>query len=382
MKNQLGEIKKTAIDFTFFLAGMDREIPAPGDYRPSVTILIPAYNEEKFIADTINSIKRQTYSNIKRIVVADDASTDKTGIIAANLGATVVRTPKNTGTKSQAQNYAIFESPYIDTDLVTTIDADTTLAPDAIEKIVPAMYDQKTFSACGFVIPQVVETIWETARLGQYLYCIGLNKKAQNNVGMPLVSSGCFSIFNTVQLKELGGFPLETMVEDMALTWKAHILGYKIKLIPGAVCYPKDPATWNIYKKQVLRWYRGFLQCVSLYKMDVFKNKKLGLFVFWYTLSGLIAPITWIILIGILPLMLFTGKIMLSLLILTWFAVDVTLTFAVIMYEGLRMKKGWRAFAGFLLYWLVSPLESYLFMLSVWNEWILRNTLTTWDKGH
>jgi cellulose synthase/poly-beta-1,6-N-acetylglucosamine synthase-like glycosyltransferase len=370
------------ISFFHFIFGVPYSEQVPESYNPTVAVLIPAYNEEASIADTIESISKQTYSRISKIIVVDDCSTDKTGDIARSLNAIVVRTPNNTGTKSRAQNFAILEKNLVDTDLLVTLDADTELAAKAIENIVPAMFEEGTLSACGFVIPQVIETFWEIARFGQYLYCIGLNKKAQNNLGVPLVSSGCFSIFNTKSLIELGGFPNETIVEDMALTWKGHILGYKIKFISSALCFPKDPHSWKIYRGQVLRWYRGFLQCVGLYKFEIFKNKKMGLFISWYVFSGLIAPLSWILVLIILPFLLLSGRLVPSIFILTWFIVDITISFAIIMYEGWRHDNLKKAFQGFFLYWIEAPIESYLFVVSFYNEWILKRSLTKWDKGH
>jgi len=174
-----------------FLFGIKREKTSTEDYRPSVTILIPAFNEEDIITETILNMREQTYP-IQEIVVADDHSTDRTGEISKKIGVRVVRTPKNTGAKSRAQNYAL---NFIDTDVVVTVDADTSLDSKAIEYLLPALADGKTLSACGFVIPQVIETFWEKARLEEYLYGIGLFKRAQEHVSVPLVSSGCFSAF-------------------------------------------------------------------------------------------------------------------------------------------------------------------------------------------
>lgn len=377
----LEQLRNVFIAFLYFFIGKKRKRDVPPDWKPKVTVLIPAFNEEQTIEDTIQSIWNQTYP-IEKIIVVDDCSTDKTGEIAEKCGAFVLRTPKNTGSKSKAQNYPIMETDLIETEMIVTIDADTILHPRAIEFVVAAMHEESTLSACGFVVPQSIETFWEITRYAQYLYCIGLNKKAQDHVGVPLVSSGCFSIFKTKLLRELGGFPHETMVEDMALTWKAHILGYKIRLVPEAICYPKDPPTWPIYKGQVLRWYRGFLQCVSLYKLQLVRNKRLAVFVGWYTFSAIITPLTWLTMLIILPWLLATGKILISFLILLWFASDIIITFTVIIIEGWRHNELKKAFIGYFLYWITSPIECGLFMLSLWYEWIIRKKLTTWDKGH
>jgi len=372
------------VAFLHFVFGMPGFEKTPTEtYNPTVGALIPAYNEEASIADTIKSIRAQTYPRISKIVVVDDCSDDKTGDIARSLNAIVVRTPSNTGTKSRAQNFAILEKNSIDTELMLTMDADTILDAKAVELLVPAMFEENTLSACGFVIPQVIETFWEIARLGQYLYCIGLNKKAQSHIGVVLVSSGCFSIYNTKTLIKLGGFPHDTIVEDMALTWRGYMLGYKTKFVPDAICYPKDPSSWKVYRGQVLRWYRGFLQCVSLYKLDVFQKKRLGFFIGWYVLAGVIAPLVWIFLLVILPINILLGRFVVpSILIVALFFIDLFISFIITMYEGWRHNVFKKAFYGFFFYWLESPIESYLFAVAIYNEWILKKSLTKWDKGH
>lgn len=71
---------------------------------PGVTVLIPAYNEEASIADTVRSVQRQTSPAVE-IIVIDDCSKDRTGEIARSLGATVVRPAQNQGSKATALNY-------------------------------------------------------------------------------------------------------------------------------------------------------------------------------------------------------------------------------------------------------------------------------------
>lgn len=107
------------------------------DPNISVTIVIPAYNEEDFINDTIESCLAQSHSC--RVIVVDDHSTDKTSEIASKL-CEVLRTPKNQGSKSMALNYAINS---IDSDIFICVDADTILDEDAVEKLVSSFSDPK-----------------------------------------------------------------------------------------------------------------------------------------------------------------------------------------------------------------------------------------------
>lgn len=371
---------KGLVSFFLFLIGKKPKEKIK-EYKPTVSVLIPAFNEEKTIGDTIKSIKKQTYP-IAEIIVIDDASTDKTAEIAQNLGAKVVKTPKNSGTKAKAQNFGL---QFVNGEVVVTVDADTILAPSAIEKILPALSDGKTISACGFVLPQQRKTFWERARTVQYLYFIGLNKKAQEHWEVPLVSSGCFSAFNAKLLKEIGGFPEGTIVEDMVLTWRAHLAKKKVKLVPDAVCYPKDPENWKQYKSQMLRWNRGFLQSISYFGFSLFKNPRLAFFVFWYLLSGIINPFLWIYFVwyGIQALR-FNNSISTFLFFLLFFGLifEGLIVFVVTLVNARKFSITKEAIVNYPFYWLISPIDAYLWLVSLFKEWVLRQKLAVWEKGH
>ena len=133
---------------------------------PGITAIIPAYNEAASIATTIRSLKAQTHS-LTEIIVVDDGSTDDTGTIASDLGATVVRPPKNTGSKAAAQNYAL---PFVRTELCIAIDADTEVAPDGVAFITGPFSDPEVPAACGFVLPRYVASVWERGRYVEYLF--------------------------------------------------------------------------------------------------------------------------------------------------------------------------------------------------------------------
>ena len=251
----------------------------------TITVVIPAFNEEKSIVHTINSIKNQSVA-IERIIVVDDCSTDNTSEIAASQGVEVVRTSKNQGTKAMAQNYVL---AMVETDLMVTIDADTVLHRDAILNTLPYFNDELTASVCGFVIPQKIKTVWERGRFIEYMFGLSIFKSAQMNAGAIIVSSGCFSVFRTKHVKDMGGFQARTMAEDMDLTWEFLIHGYHIHYAPDSYCYPLDPPTYKIFKSQVERWYRSFFQNISVHQLR--KNMKLGGFIYWYLLDSITAPI-------------------------------------------------------------------------------------------
>jgi cellulose synthase/poly-beta-1,6-N-acetylglucosamine synthase-like glycosyltransferase len=134
------------------------------EFRDRLTVIVPVYNEAETLADTLCSLQPQTFPPAE-IVVVDDCSTDGTGEIAESFGVTVLRPPLNTGSKAGAQTFALAR---VRTDLVMALDADTTLAPDAIELLLSAFDDPEVAAACGLVLPRHVGTVWER---GRYVTC-------------------------------------------------------------------------------------------------------------------------------------------------------------------------------------------------------------------
>ncbi|MCX8030013.1 MAG: glycosyltransferase family 2 protein [Thermodesulfovibrionales bacterium] len=342
----------------------------PLKYNYTISVVIPAYNEEKSIADTIRSIKNQSVK-IDAIIVVDDFSSDKTGDIALYEGVQVIRTPHNMGTKALAQNYAL---PFINTDLFITVDADTILHPQAIERTLPYFNDLKTGSVCGFVIPQKIETIWERGRFIEYLYGISIMKAAQNNVGAVLVSSGCFSVFRTEVVKKLGGFKQRTMAEDMDLTWEMHFNHYKIFCAPDSYCYPLDPPTAKIFYKQVLRWYSAFFQNVSVHKKQLLKNK-IGFFVFGYLLDSILNPFIFLALLSV-----WIENIILAFLL--YIFIDIILVAIPCLVKASRIGMFWKTLGSVFSYPIIRFVNIYIFWKAFWNEWVIGKRLKTWDKGH
>ncbi|HEV2174635.1 MAG TPA: glycosyltransferase family 2 protein, partial [Nitrospira sp.] len=251
----------------------------------SLTVIVPAYNERDSIADTIRSLQRQS-TPPKEIIVVDDCSTDGTGDIARALNVRVLRTRSRTGSKAGAQNRA-FE--IVNTEFTMAIDADTTLAPDAIEKLGAAFDDSRVAAACGFVIPRFVKTLWERGRYVEYLLAFTWFKPVQDYYEKPLISSGCFSMYRTSRLREQQGWPTRTLAEDMDLTWSFHKLGHAVRFIPEAVCYPIEPHDFGFMSKQLRRWSHGFLQNFKLHWRDLLDVPYLRTFVMVATWDAVIA---------------------------------------------------------------------------------------------
>ncbi|GAB2836055.1 glycosyltransferase family 2 protein [Streptomyces daliensis] len=258
--------------------------------RSGVTVIIPAHDEEAGLPATLESVLRQTLP-AERVIVVDDESKDRTGEVARAHGVEVLRPPSNLGSKAKAQNHAL---PHCTTELVLAVDADTVLAPDYIERIVPAFEDPDVVIAAGNVQTRFTRTVWERGRSTEYLFGFHWHRPIQQRANSPMVCSGCCSVFRRRVLADFGGFPERTIVEDMDFTWTQQIAGRRARYVGEAVAWAADPETLCYLRKQVWRWMAGFCQNVRLHTGRLILRKPmLALWVLLAMLEILTAPLWW-----------------------------------------------------------------------------------------
>ncbi|MET7330696.1 glycosyltransferase family 2 protein [Nonomuraea sp. NPDC005650] len=257
----------------------------------TITVIIPAHNEESGLPATLHSIKTQSVPP-EKIIVVDDGSTDRTGEVATSYdGVTLLRPPCNLGSKARAQNHAL---PHCDTDLVLAVDADTVLAPDYIERIKPAFDDPVVGVAAGNVQTRFTRTPWERGRSTEYLFGFHWHRPIQQLANSPMVCSGCCSAFRRTTLTEFGGFPERTIVEDMDFTWSQQLEGRKAVYVSDAMAWAADPETLTYLRKQVWRWMAGFMQNVRLHLPRLITRKPmLATWIIVALLEIILAPLWW-----------------------------------------------------------------------------------------
>lgn len=254
----------------------------------TLTVIVPAYNEEAGLADTLNSLLAQARP-ADRIVVVNDCSTDGTLEVAmsfADRGVEVLTPPKNLGSKAKAQNYAL---QFIDSDLVLPIDGDTMLDPDYIEKLLPVFDDPMVSVASGCVLTQRQETIWEKARQLEYLFGFHWYRSIQQRANSVTVCSGCCTVFRRKWLEE--GFPETTLTEDIYYTWTQHIKGRKAVYVHNAVARAAEPVSAEYMSKQLKRWKCGWFHGFRLQWTKLVRRKPMvALWSGLQFLEALLAP--------------------------------------------------------------------------------------------
>ena len=128
-------------------AGTSRRAVYSDAFVPSVSVIIPAYNEEKVICQTIRSLLDSDYANCD-IVVVDDGSSDNTAQRVSEHFSADPRVhlfTKANGGKSQALNYGMAQTH---ADIVVTLDADTVFRRDTVRKLVRHFVDPQVAASC------------------------------------------------------------------------------------------------------------------------------------------------------------------------------------------------------------------------------------------
>ena len=342
---------------------------SPGD---ALTVIVPAYNEAESIGDTVRSLLSQSCRPAE-IIVVDDGSTDDTGSIARALGVTVVRPPRGTGSKAGAQTYAL---QFVRTTFCMALDADTTLAPDAIALLLPALDDPAVAAACGFVVPRHVRTVWERGRYVEYLFAFTFYKQVQELYGKPLIASGCFSVYRTDRLREQGGWRTRTLAEDMDLTWSFYRAGHQVRFVPDAVCYPIEPHSYALMRKQLKRWSHGFAQNVQLHWRGLLGLPFLRSAVAVSVWDATLASVIYLFLLPVLAIALKAPWLLLA------YVIDAPALAVPVLAGAARRREVGRALASLPAFFVLRTVNSLFFLEAVWSEWIRRRRFTTYEKGH
>ena len=337
-----------------------------------LTILVPAYNEGASLGDTLRSIASQSV-RVAAVIVIDDCSSDDTADVARALGATVVTPPVNTGSKAGAQNFGL---AHVRTAYVLAVDADTALAPDAIERLLGAFADERLAAACGFVVPRHVRTMWERGRYIEYLFAFTFYKQVQDYYEKPLIASGCFSAYRTDVLRAHGGWSTRTLAEDMDLTWSFYQSGHGVRFVPAAVCYPIEPHDLRFMRRQLKRWSHGFVQNVRLHWSGLLDVPFLRSAVAVSVWDATLAAAVYLIALPMLALLTGDPRWLLG------YVLDVPAVLVPVLVGAIPRGEAVRALACMPAFVVLRTVNAVYFLSAAWSEWVLGRTFRVYEKGH
>jgi cellulose synthase/poly-beta-1,6-N-acetylglucosamine synthase-like glycosyltransferase len=324
---------------------------------PGVSVLVPAYNEEAVIAESVRALLALRYPT-HEVVVVNDGSTDGTiaalaaafdlapvrvalrdGIPTAPVRATYVsRTnpallvvDKENGGRSDALNAGVNAArhPY-----VCVIDADSLLEPDSLLKVSKPIFDDpdvlaatggtiRIANGCRVDHGRVIEVRLPKNRLAtvqvlEYFRAFLVARVGWSRLNALGIISGAFGLFHRSLVEAVGGYWRDTVGEDFELTLRLHRHlrdrgeRYRIAFISDPVCWTEVPEQFATLGQQRRRWQRGLWEGLRRHAR-MFANPRYGIvglvampyFVIFeflspvFALGGLVVTVLWWILGGL-----------------------------------------------------------------------------------
>jgi biofilm PGA synthesis N-glycosyltransferase PgaC len=219
--------------YPFAIRALARRKPRPDSHGdgplPSMTVVIPAFNEEGFIAQKIHDTRAQDYpADQLSVLVADDGSTDRTATIAETMGVRVLSRPQRAG-KFDAINRSV---PRADGEIVCLTDANGALAPGTLRAVAAAFDD-----------PQVAVVSGTKRASGSGAYGTGESfywkmengtKEAESELGCTMGADG--SIY-AVRRSAFTPLPADTIADDLEVPFHAMKRGFLVRHSTRAVAY-------------------------------------------------------------------------------------------------------------------------------------------------
>lgn len=291
--------------------------PYRSPFLPGIAVLVPAYNEEAVIVDSVRSLLNLEYG-VFDVVVINDGSTDATleqlleefdlepveeGVpfdlpcepvdeVYQSTEVDLVVIDKANGGKADALNAGVF---FTDQPLFCAIDADSIVERNALLEVVePFLKDPERTIATGGAVrvangcsvsrSTVTKVGLSSNRLAslqtvEYLRAFLSGRIGLSALGGLLIISGAFGVFRTSAVREVGGYSTETITEDMELIVRLHHhyadTDYSITFVPYPVVWTEVPASRKTLGRQRMRWYQGLLETLSMHR-GMIGNPKYG----------------------------------------------------------------------------------------------------------
>ena len=251
------------------LAGRSKPQPPVVNEGETVSVLIPAFNEEKVIGATVERILSSDYRNLE-VLVIDDGSADHTAEVVRRRfekepRVTLISIPN--GGKANALNTALRQAKGA---VVVALDADTQFNPDTISRLVRWFADPQVGAVAGNAkVGNRINMITRWQAL-EYVVAQNLERRALSALDTLTVVPGAVGAWRREALLGMGGFPADTLAEDQDLTIAIQARGYRVLFDTTAIAWTEAPATFRGLGKQRFRWSFGTLQCLWKYRRITF----------------------------------------------------------------------------------------------------------------
>src|SRR5258708_4661927 len=283
--SRLGVIGTLA--FAQWVRSRRRERQRSGEqYEPFVSIIVPAFNEERVIEATIRSLLNSDYDTFE-IIVVDDGSQDRTSEVVREHFSEqpLVRLfPEPNAGKAAALNLGMRHAKG---DVIVALDADTQFPGNTIRMLARRFVYPQIAAVAGNakVVNRInIVTRWQAL---EYITSQNMDRRAFASLNCITVVPGSVGAWRRDLIEICGGFSADTLAEDQDLTLRIRKLGYKIGYEEGAIGWTEAPHSLKMLARQRFRWAYGTLQCLWKHRDVLFRPR--------YGALGFVAlPNVWI----------------------------------------------------------------------------------------
>ncbi len=246
--------------------------PPPTGAAPRfVSVIVPAVNEEKVIARTLQVLLASEHRDFEALVV-DDGSTDSTAELVSDVAARDSRVRlvrARAGGKAAALNAGLRAAS---ADVVVTMDADTLLAPQTIGRLVAPFDDPSVDAVCGNVEVGNVRNVLTAFQSVEYVTSQNFDRRAFERLNCITVVPGATGAWRRRRVLDVGGYSADTLTEDADLTLQVLSRGGRVVYAPDARSRTEAPETVAALARQRFRWSFGTFQCMWKHRRSFFRG--------------------------------------------------------------------------------------------------------------
>jgi len=270
------------------------DLPELSEY-PMVSILVPCYNEGENVRETIDYLLQQDYPNYE-IIAVNDGSKDNTLAILCELAqrherVRVVNLASNQGKAVGLRTAALLAN----SEILIGIDGDALLAPNATAWMVKHFLDDPYVGAVtGNPRIRNRSTLLGKIQVGEFSAIVGMIKRAQRAYGHVFTVSGVIAGFRKTALHEVGYWSPDMVTEDIDISWKMQLAGWRIRFEPNALCWVLMPETVKGLWKQRSRWAQGGVEVLLRYFPRLWRWRARGM---WPLYLECLISLSWAFLV-------------------------------------------------------------------------------------
>lgn len=262
--------------------------PVP-DRLPSVSIIVPAYNEEEFIGDTLEALLDQDYpEDLLTIIAVNDGSEDNTLEEMKKYKDRITIIDKENTGKANSINYALER---VETEIVGCMDGDSFPQPGLVKSMVGYFDDPEVKGVTPAIKVHNPQTWAQKVIWAEYIYQIFL-RKIFSLFEAQYVLPGPGSLYRTSFLRSIDGWDEETLTEDMEVAFRIIKEGGILRNSTNAYVETVSPPTFKGLFRQRIRWYKGYINNFIKYREFVFNREYGNIGVFFLPFTVL-----WVVLL-------------------------------------------------------------------------------------